>query len=137
MNQTHAHFWMQKQLQRVETSCRTAIAQINTARDMEAVIRAANVSVPSEVRAVFKASPEHKRLRSSVTRRLEQLGSAQLGHIEQAADYESAKEMFGRFLSREWQACRGEYGNVLVQLERKGRQLLHKKLPTKQVAESA
>lgn len=119
-------YWTQQQLRRFDSTCFSAEQRINTARTLQEVIQATNVSIPPEIRALRNGSQAYRKMMAGAERKLESLVSQQLETMTNAT-LDVAETLFARCMSRDWQALRGRFAKVLQQAEFKARKILHQK----------
>ena len=112
--------------QRLDRECSGAIMRIQRARQMAEAVRATNVTVPPEIRAVARVQPGYRRMLSSAETRLEQILKEQLEAMKSATLAE-AEALFAQYRQKDWQALRGTYATLYRRGEIEGQRLLHAK----------
>lgn len=110
--------------QRFEADCSAAESRILRARTMAEVVRATEVSVRPELRAMSRHYPGYRRMKSTAERRLEQLLKEQLEAMK-ALPLAEAEALFSRYRRQDWQSLRGTYASLYQRGDRAGQRLLH------------
>lgn len=122
-------FWIQQQLRRFDSTCSAAEQRINSARTLQEVVHATQVSTPPEIRALKNSSQAHRKMLATAERKLDALVSQQLEAMEKGT-LDIAETLFARCMARDWQILRGHFGRVLQQAEMKARKILCQKRST-------
>ena len=101
-------FWLQQRMRTVEQQASSGLARIRHAQSMAEVVRAADVHVPAELRALKHQMRDLRQLQLAAERRLDEMLAEQLRQLaEMTVD---AREAFRlRLLRDEWPALRGTW----------------------------
>lgn len=119
-------FWIRQQMQKVESSAAAAQARVRQARSIADAVRAADVSVPGELRGLSHQMPGLRQLKQVTEQTLSRLLEAQLAELASlsAAD---AKARVTALHRHDWQFLRGTWGQLFLRADRDSRHILHAK----------
>lgn len=101
-------FWLQQRMRSVEQQAASGLARIRQARTLSDVVRAADVHVPAELRALRHQLSGLRQLQLAAERRLEELLAEQLRQLKATAEGEREAHRL-RLLREEWSALRGTW----------------------------
>ncbi len=126
MNANATHFFLDQQARRFESSCQSAIAQLDRARDMWEVVRATNVSLHPVLRGVHLPTVQtaRSRVKQAAEKRLGTLLDEQLKAASGIVDPAERKKYIGRLRAAHWDAMRGPYASLFARADLEGRRLL-------------
>jgi hypothetical protein len=91
---------------------------------MAEVVRATDVSVRPELRAMARNYPCYRRMKAAAERRLGQLLDEQLKALK-ALPLAEAEALLSRYRRTDWQSLRGTYASLYQRGDRLGQRLLH------------
>ncbi len=124
-------YWIEHETRLFEMDCSLAIRKIQTAKDMKQVKLASQVYAPHAVRYLQHTLSEYKRMCSMAENKMEELGQAQIKHLESSKSKEEFLKEIGRLKYNDWQNLRGEYAHIYRKLDRMAESLIYKKFDTK------
>lgn len=124
--QSGANWLISRAVQRVESDATSQIARVNQARTIEEVVRAADVSVPAEIRFMRNSIPGLRRLESAAERRLDDLIKGRLNLITDAESATAAKAKRGRLL-QDCSMLRGKFARQYGFADRESQRLVYLK----------
>lgn len=127
MTQNHVlHMYLHTLEQQFDGDCQSACMRIQRAQEMREVVRATEVSIRPEIRAVSRSLPGYRRMLAAAEQRLEQMLKDQIAAME-AATLEGAEALYSSYRQKDWQALRGTYATLYRRGEIEGQRLLHAK----------
>ncbi|MEX3984270.1 hypothetical protein AB4Y45_35525 [Paraburkholderia sp. EG287A] len=126
MTQNHLHMYLHSLETQFEGDCQAASMRIHRSREMRDVVRATEISIRPELRAVSRTLPGYRRMHAAAERRLEELLKEQLDALK-AAPLAEAEALYLRYRQKDWQALRGAYATLYRRGEIQGQRLLHAK----------
>ena len=126
------NFWLNREVNKVEADCLRQIAQVNAAKSLADVVKAANVHLKAELRALRHTIPGIRRLEQQASARIRALLAQRLTRIQEATTAEQALRRRGRLMA-DCEVLRGKFSQEYRYADQESQRLVYlaqQKAPT-------